>query len=135
RHPARHHVRPAEPRRRGGGRDLERGGGGHRTAALHLRRPGRSDRRRERVRALQPQGVTAADSPEVVPPAAIAERPRPAICLNFRVYLTPARAVATYGASEKSCKGPFSGEGVVATLRRTAREAVSPFPAHPGTRT
>src|SRR5262252_9399869 len=39
RYPARHHVRPAEPRRRRGGRDLERGRRGHRAAALHLRRP------------------------------------------------------------------------------------------------
>ena len=45
--PARHYVRPAEPRRRRGGGDLERGSGRHRTTALHLRRPGRSGRRRE----------------------------------------------------------------------------------------
>src|SRR5262249_40382800 len=36
RYPARHHVRPAEPRRRRGGRDLERGCRGYRAAALHL---------------------------------------------------------------------------------------------------
>ena len=36
-HPARHHVRPAEPRRRRGGGDLERGRRGHRATALHLR--------------------------------------------------------------------------------------------------
>src|SRR5262249_41706362 len=36
-------------RRRRGGRDLERGRRGYRAAALHLCRPGRSDRRRERI--------------------------------------------------------------------------------------
>src|SRR5262249_6155718 len=52
RRPARHYVRPAEPRRRRGGRDLERGRRGYRAAALHLCRP---DRRRERIigRALR----------------------------------------------------------------------------------
>ena len=49
RHPARHHVRPAEPRRRRGGGDLERGGGGDGAAALHLRRPGRPRDHRERL--------------------------------------------------------------------------------------
>src|SRR5207245_10694793 len=45
--------RPAEPRRRRGGRDLERGRRGHRAAALHLcpRRPGR---RRERIAGREP---------------------------------------------------------------------------------
>ena len=47
-HPARHHVRPAEPRRRRGGGDLQGSCGGHRTAALHLR-CSRRRRRRERV--------------------------------------------------------------------------------------
>jgi len=36
-HPARHHVRAAEPRRCRGGCDLEGSCGGHRAAALHLR--------------------------------------------------------------------------------------------------
>src|SRR5262249_48527388 len=49
RHPARHHVRPTEPRRRRGGRDLERGRRGYRAAALHLCRPGRPGGRRERI--------------------------------------------------------------------------------------
>src|SRR5215471_14354916 len=49
RYPARHHVRSAEPRRRRGSRDLERGRRGYRAAALHLRRPRRPDRRRERI--------------------------------------------------------------------------------------
>jgi len=49
RYSARHHVRPAEPRRRRGGRDLERGRRGYRAAALHLCRPRRPDRRRERI--------------------------------------------------------------------------------------
>src|SRR5262249_13127043 len=49
RYPARHHVRPAEPRRSRGGRDLERGRRGYRAAALHLCRPCRPDRRRERI--------------------------------------------------------------------------------------
>ena len=53
-HPARHHVRPAEPGRGRGGRDLARSGRGHRAAALHLRRPGGPDRRRERLSAPQP---------------------------------------------------------------------------------
>ena len=47
-HPARHHVRSAEPRRRRGGRDLQGSGRGHRPAALHLRRP-RRRRRRDRL--------------------------------------------------------------------------------------
>ena len=55
-HPARHHVRPAEPRRGRGGRDLARSGRGHGAAALHLRRPRRPDGRRERLSALQPLG-------------------------------------------------------------------------------
>ena len=38
-HPARHHVRPAEPRRRRGSGDLARGRRGQRPAALHLCRP------------------------------------------------------------------------------------------------
>src|SRR5437763_702561 len=38
--PARHHGRPAEPRRRRGGRDLKSGRRGHRAAALHLFRTG-----------------------------------------------------------------------------------------------
>src|SRR5207253_10072583 len=48
-HPARHDVRSAEPRggRRSG--DLEASRRGHRAAALHLRRPLRSYRRRERL--------------------------------------------------------------------------------------
>src|SRR5262249_54493545 len=95
-------VRRAEARRRRGGRDLERGRRGYRAAALHLCRPCRPDRRRERVRALQPQsGRVAADSPKVDSAAAA----NAAICLNFRVYLTPARAVATYGANEKAYEG------------------------------
>src|SRR5262249_32855788 len=49
RYPARHHVRPAEPRRRRGGRDLERGRRGYRAAALHLCRPDRPGGRRERI--------------------------------------------------------------------------------------
>ena len=44
--PARHHVRPAEPGRRRGGRDLQGSGGGHGAAALHLRR---SPERRRRL--------------------------------------------------------------------------------------
>ena len=48
-HPARHHVRPAEPRRGGGGRHLARGRRGCCAAALHPRRSGRADRRRERI--------------------------------------------------------------------------------------
>src|SRR5262249_18755373 len=85
-----------------GGRDLERGRRGYRAAALHLCRPRRPDRRRERVRAPQPQGAgVAADSPKVESAAAVSA----AICLNFRVYLTPARAVATYGADEKAYEG------------------------------
>ncbi len=51
-HPARHHVRSAEPRRRRGGRDLARSGRRQRPAALHLRRPlgsRRRDRRSERL--------------------------------------------------------------------------------------
>src|SRR5262249_22191484 len=55
RYPARHHVRPTEPRRGRGGRDLERSRRGNRPAALHLCRSGRPDGRRERIvgRALQ----------------------------------------------------------------------------------
>src|SRR5262245_39568632 len=49
RYPARHHVRPAEPRRRRGGRDLERGRRGYRAVALHLCRPRRPGGRRERI--------------------------------------------------------------------------------------
>ena len=49
RHPARHHVRPAEPRRRRRGGDLAGGGRGHRAAALHLRGPRRPRERRERL--------------------------------------------------------------------------------------
>ena len=45
-HPARHHVRPAEPRGRRGGRDLQGGRRGHGAAALHLRGPLRPRRRR-----------------------------------------------------------------------------------------
>src|SRR3989454_301516 len=102
RYPARPNVRPAEPRRRRGGRDLERGRRGYRAAALHLCRPCRPDRRRERVRVLQPQGGrVAADSPKVDS----ARTANAAICLNFRVYLTPAQAVATYGANEKANEG------------------------------
>src|SRR5262249_52841139 len=75
---------------------------GYGGAALHLCRPGRPDGRRERVRAPQPQGAgVAADSPKVESAAAV----NAAICLNFRVYLTPARAVATYGANEKAYEG------------------------------
>ena len=48
RHPARHHVRPAEPRRRRGGGDLPGGRGRRRTAALYLRRS-RQRRGRERI--------------------------------------------------------------------------------------
>src|SRR6266568_2598534 len=44
-HPARHDVRPAEPRGGRGGGDLQGSGRGHRTAALYLRRPGRGRRR------------------------------------------------------------------------------------------
>jgi hypothetical protein len=80
------------------------------------------------VRALQPEGApSGADSPKVVAavPATVA------ISLNFRLYLTPAQAVATYDASEKAYEGSHRnspGEGFVPTLRRTAR-AVLPFPA------
>ena len=42
-HYARHHVRPAEPRRRRGGRDLARSRRGHGAAALYLCRPGGPD--------------------------------------------------------------------------------------------
>src|SRR5262245_53365948 len=45
--PARHYVQPAEPRRRRGGGDLERGRRGRRAAALHLCRPDRPGGRRE----------------------------------------------------------------------------------------
>jgi hypothetical protein len=43
----------------------------------------------------------AADSPKVDS----AHAAHAAICLNFRVYLTPAQAVATYGANEKAYEG------------------------------
>src|SRR6266699_1722539 len=47
-HPARHHVRSAEPRGGRGSGDLEASRRGHRAAALHLCRP-RRGRRRERL--------------------------------------------------------------------------------------
>src|SRR5262249_47288805 len=47
------------------------------------------------------RGGVVADSPKVDSAAAV----NAAICLNFRVYLTPARAVATYGANEKAYEG------------------------------
>ena len=50
-YPARHHVRPAEPRRRRGGRDLARGRRGQRPAALHLCRPFGSRRAMPAARA------------------------------------------------------------------------------------
>jgi hypothetical protein len=47
------------------------------------------------VRALQPEGApNTADSPKVVAAATALA----AISLNFRLYLTPAQAVATYQA-------------------------------------
>ena len=51
-HPPRHHVRPAEPGRGGGGRDLQGGRRGNRSPALHLCRPQRPDggnRQRQRL--------------------------------------------------------------------------------------
>ena len=65
RHPARHDVRPAEPRRRRRGRDLQGSGRGNRAAALHLRRP-RRRRRRDRLPKAPPNGrclAQDADSP------------------------------------------------------------------------
>src|SRR5262249_33600214 len=102
-------------------RDLERGCRRYRAAALHLCRPRRPDRRRERVRALQPQGAgVVADSPKVDSAAAA----NAAICLNFRVYLTPARAVATYGANEKVSEGSHrNSRGRVSSPPCAARRA------------
>src|SRR5262249_18748897 len=81
-----------------------RGGGrrGDDAAPLLQCRRRRPARRGEGVRALQPEGAgVVADSPKVDSAAAM----NAAICLNFRVYLTPARAVATYGANEKAYEG------------------------------
>jgi hypothetical protein len=47
-HPARNHVRPAEPGRRRGSRDLARGGRGNGASALHLRRSLRPRGREQR---------------------------------------------------------------------------------------
>ena len=55
-HPARHHVRFAEPRRRRRSRDLARSGRGQRPAALHLCRPLRSRRRGRRRERLNGAG-------------------------------------------------------------------------------
>ena len=134
-HSARHHVRPAEPRGRRGGRDLAGGRGGDRAAALHLCRPGRPDGRRERLRALQPQGAaTAADSSQ----ASSAARSDTAICLNFRAYLTPAHAVATYCRAKKRTSDRVEilrgGVRTYSGTRRAPGRAVSAFPAHLCTR-
>ena len=51
-HPARDHVRSAEPRRRRRGRDLPRGGRRHGASALHLRRSLGSRRREQRQRLI-----------------------------------------------------------------------------------
>ena len=56
-HPARHHVRPAQPGRRRGSGDLQGGRRGNRPAALHLRRPQRPDGRdgqRQRLICVRP---------------------------------------------------------------------------------
>ena len=77
-HPARHHVRSAEPRRRRGGRDLTRGRRRRGPAALHLCRSVGSCRRRRRRERLSDAGLrhrpigarqTAAASPPRVLPA------------------------------------------------------------------
>ena len=61
-HPARHHVRPSEPGRRRGGRDLARGGGGDGASALHLRRPRQRNGRQQRLRLRFCGAAMRADS-------------------------------------------------------------------------
>src|SRR5262249_11056805 len=130
------HVRPAEPRRGGGGRDLERGSRGHRAAALHLRRPGRSDGRRERVRRLQPQGALgAADSREVN----TASRRQRRYFLEFSGLLdTGARRRHLLLRTKKRTKDPFvifrGGLVPPSGTWPVCGYAVFPFPAHLGTR-
>ena len=83
------------------------------------------------MRALQPQGAgVVTDSPKVDSAAAA----NTAICLNFRVYLTPARAVATYGTNEKTYEASkFSGEGFVPTssARQASRASRVSLPGPP----
>ena len=62
-HPARHHVRPAEPRRRRGSGDLARGRRGQRPAALHLCRPVGPHQRCRRGERLRSRSPGVPDSP------------------------------------------------------------------------
>ena len=131
RHPARYHVRPAEPRRRGGGRDLARGRRGHCAAALHLRRPGRPDRRRERLSALQPARA-----------AAIFEfgsrrscgRPQSGYLLEFSGLLDTGptrRHLLCERKSVRRIASKFSGEGFVPTLWCTSPGEPCSLPGPP----
>ena len=99
-HPARHHVRSAEPRRRRGGRDLARGRRRQRPAALHLRRPVRPRRRCRRRERLNGAGFRHRRFGARQLRRGVA---RHGFCSKNRAFLTRPHRDATYYGRSNAC--------------------------------
>ena len=97
-HPARHHVRPAEPRRRRGGGDLaakwSRAAPGRSTSTPTAQRPQRRRRRCERL--TWNRGAARRRFGCAMPRARVGTW---RISLEYRAYLTRCRRIATYSAN------------------------------------